>query len=53
MKVSEKEKKRTLCIDCTLDPNECGENPLDCQKKAKLYFRLYDRKVERMVNYHG
>ena len=50
MDKTKEQKKRTLCADCIYDPAECGENVLDCQKRAKLYFKLYDHKG-RGVNY--
>ena len=50
MNKTKEQKKRTLCQDCLFDSKKCGENILDCQKRAKLYFELYEYR-ERGVNY--
>lgn len=32
----------TLCRDCTENPDTCEKDPLECSKKSKVYFELYE-----------
>ena len=46
------EKKVTYCLDCSDNPESCGEDPLDCleTEEAKMYFELYNKTGSKYIN---
>jgi hypothetical protein len=51
--LTRRDKMSTLCRDCAEDPDTCEKDPLECSKKAKVYFELYEEtftKIRRGSN---